>query len=81
MNNAIQHSKASKIELIWQKKNNLTFLSISDNGTGIGSKKAKTQLCMGLQVMLSRAQAINAGLTIQDLEAGGTEILVRLRNE
>ncbi len=79
--NAMQHSKASKIELIWRKENNLMLLSIRDNGIGIGSKKAETPRGMGLQVMLSRAQAIGANLTIPALEKSGTEILVRLRDE
>lgn len=81
MNNALRHSNATRIELRWGMEDDLKLLSIKDYGIGIGSNKAKASHGMGLQVMLSRAQAIGARLTVLDMETGGTEIRVRLKDE
>jgi len=81
MNNALQHSNATEIELIWREKNGRKQLSVRDNGIGIGIKDHKAQGGLGLQVMSSRAQSINAGLTVRNREKCGTEVLVRLKNE
>jgi len=82
MNNALRHSKATKIELIWHEENGEKLLAVRDNGIGIGDKNQKTLGGgLGLQVMSARAQSINAGLTVRGLRSGGTEVLVRLKNE
>ena len=81
MNNALQHSNATEIELIWREKNGWKLLSVRDNGIGIGNKKHKAPGGLGLQVMSSRAQSINADLAVRDREKCGTEVLVRLKNE
>ena len=81
MNNALQHSNATEIELIWREKNGWKLLSVRDNGIGIGNKNHKAPGGLGLQVMSSRAQSINAGLAVRDREKCGTEVLVRLKNE
>ena len=79
--NALQHSKATKIELIWREKNDEKLLAVSDNGIGIGDKNQKTLGGLGLQVISARAQSINADLMVRELRSGGTEVLVRLKNE
>ena len=81
MNNALQHSNATEIELIWREENGRKLLSVRDNGIGIGIKDHKSPGGLGLQVMSSRAQSINAGLTVRNREKCGTEVLVRLKNE
>jgi len=80
LNNALQHSKASEIELVWREENGRKVLAVLDNGIGIGDKNDKAPGGLGLQVMNSRAQTINAGLTVLDREKCGTEVLVRLKN-
>ncbi|MFO7884992.1 MAG: MASE3 domain-containing protein [Desulfobacteraceae bacterium] len=81
INNALQHSEATKIELIWREKKGRKLLVVRDNGIGIGSRHHKTPGGLGLLVMSSRAQSINAGLTVKDVENGGTEVEVRVKNE
>ena len=76
--NALRHSHATKITLSWRKENGEMQLSIQDNGIGIDHKKNEPQWGLGLHVMFSRAQTINARLTVHNLENGGTEVLVRL---
>jgi PAS domain S-box-containing protein len=81
MNNALQHSNATEIELVWREEKGRKLLSVRDNGIGIGIKDHKAPGGLGLQVMSSRAQSINAGLTVRNREKCGTEVLVRLKNE
>jgi len=81
LKNALQHSKATGIELVWRLEYGTKLLSIRDNGIGIPTEKTGPRQGMGLPVMFSRAQAIDAGLTVRNLETGGTEIRVRLKDE
>ena len=81
LNNALRHSKATKITLGWRKENGEMKLSIKDNGVGVENKNQDGSQGMGLHVMSSRAEAISASLIVQNLKNGGTEVTVRLRDE
>ncbi len=81
MTNALQHSKATEMELIWREEKGWKLLSVRDNGIGMGNRNHKSAGGLGLQVISSRAQSIDAFLTVRNLEKGGTEVLVRLKNE
>jgi two-component system CheB/CheR fusion protein len=74
INNAIKHSKASKISLQLRTHLNQMMLEIKDNGEGINIKKNKEHLGIGLQIMQYRASSINASLFIESIPENGTTI-------
>lgn len=78
VNNALQHSNATEIELIWRAEKGRKRLSVRDNGIGIGNKNHKAPGGFGLRVMSSRAQSINAVLTVRNRGKCGTEVLVEV---
>jgi len=41
LNNALQHSKATEVELIWGEENGWKLLAVLDNGIGIGDNNRK----------------------------------------
>ena len=68
MNNAIKHSNASEIKVVFSETNNSLVITITDNGTGFKySKKEKSKLeksHFGLVNMNQRANFISADLEI-----------------
>ncbi|MCF8075342.1 MAG: hypothetical protein K9K63_04270 [Desulfotignum sp.] len=54
------------------------ILKIEDNCTGLDPDTRISKTGLGLQVMASRAQAINARFMIQKGKDAGTQVLVRL---
>ncbi len=78
--NAVRHSGADRIELTWGRENRYMVLKITDNGTGPGPDTQISKTGLGLQVMASRAQAINARFMIREGKEAGTQVIVRLTN-
>ncbi len=76
--NAVRHSGAEKIELTWERENRYMLLMVTDNGRGLDSGTRGSETGLGLQVMASRAQAINARFMIRKGQEAGTQVLVRL---
>ena len=77
--NAVKHGKASAIEIKLSCKNNVTVLTISDNGIGLKTG-AGAGPGMGLRTMQYRAGIIGAALLVQTQAAGGTRIVCFLHN-
>ena len=72
INNAIKHSKASKISLQLKTHLNQMMLVIKDNGEGINIKENKNDWGIGLTIMQYRASSINASLVIESTPENGT---------
>lgn len=73
VNNAVKHAKASEVVVNFKRKNSLTDISISDNGTGFDPSMISSG--NGLQSMKSRADKIGAQFNIES-EGQGTTVLL-----
>jgi signal transduction histidine kinase len=69
--NAAKHSQAKRIAITLSKKNGHIALSITDDGIGIPTS-AMHRGGLGLSIMSSRAETINASLHIRRGEKRGT---------
>lgn len=69
--NAVQHGKASRIELALRRDGSRLTLSISDNGIGISAPKPD-HAGMGLRIMKHRARGLGGSLTVDRRKEGGT---------
>ncbi len=74
INNAIKHSKASKITLELKTHFNQMMLMIQDNGIGINRQENQADLGIGLKIMQYRASSINASLCIESSASTGTTV-------
>lgn len=71
VSNALKHSKASKIDITLERTGDAVVLIVADNGEGISLDVSEAD-GLGLLTMRYRANAINATLTIEPQESGGT---------
>lgn len=70
VNNAVKHSKCTKISIKWQNCGRKRFISVSDNGKGMKNQSSNSG--HGFRIMNYRASVIGAGLSIEDNQAGTT---------
>ena len=72
IHNAIEHGKASRIQIDLKNIDSTVSLEIRDDGIGIEDTMKHTGL--GLRTMHYRAQMIDAALIIEPNEGGGTAV-------
>jgi PAS domain S-box-containing protein len=72
LNNAVKHSRASKIMVSLESRDNDVVLTIYDNGVGIDTQRP--QAGMGMRVMQHRANAANGQLRVTAADDGGTVV-------
>jgi len=76
--NAIKHAQAKQIVIKLSENNGYIILSITDNGVGIAKGPVQND-GLGLSIMNSRAETINAAFQIQRGDRGGTVVTCSLR--
>ena len=76
--NALKYSKANIITLNIYQKNNLTTITINDNGIGFNIAERKKD-STGIQNMKNRIQQINGEFTITSEQGVGTEIKIIIK--
>ncbi|WP_425636729.1 tetratricopeptide repeat-containing sensor histidine kinase [Algoriphagus yeomjeoni] len=72
LNNAIKHSGASQIKIVFSKQNELVRVCIEDNGKGIDQKVIGN----GLGNMRNRAERIGRDLKIESNLGQGTQVCI-----
>lgn len=77
VHNALKHAKADHIIISLSKVNREIVLSVEDDGVGIEYDSAHKGL--GLSIMNSRAETINATLQISKHSGGGTVLICSVR--
>lgn len=79
LNNAIKHSKATYIEIIFNFQNQL-ILTVEDNGVGIDPMKFELQdgKGLGLYNVRSRVQLLGATLKLEEKERPGSKIIISI---
>lgn len=79
LNNMVNHSRASRINILITVTENLFTLVFSDNGWGFNvQEKMTNSIGAGLRNLHNRAQLINAQLSIQSTPGNGTETTIEL---
>jgi signal transduction histidine kinase len=78
--NAIKHGQAKTILIRLNASEEVTVLSIKDDGVGLPATLPKDH-GMGLRIMAHRANMISGVFNVQRAEAGGTLVTCELRAE
>ncbi|WP_455380451.1 sensor histidine kinase, partial [Acidihalobacter prosperus] len=79
VNNALKHSSADKIDILYEYDGNNLKLSVADNGVGMEFSNTRKS-GVGLMIMHYRADIIGATLSITS-ETKGTRILINLTHQ
>jgi signal transduction histidine kinase len=74
--NALRHARPRQLEIMLTARNDQLMLIISDDGTGLPSKRAGRG--MGLRIMEHRAKIIGGDLVVEQIQGGGTSIHCRV---
>lgn len=74
VNNAVRHSKATRIELIVERTGDGVRLAVHDNGVGIADLDRARKQSYGLVGMTHRMRAINGTLDISSRKGEGTRV-------
>ena len=79
LNNVVKHSRSSRVEIslrnICSDDGDKIELSVVDDGCGFEPSRVPPDH-MGLRIMLERAKAIGAALSIESEVGAGTQVLV-----
>ncbi len=81
LRNATRHAAATRIELHWSRDDDYLILAVLDNGRGTNLLGQGQSKGMGLMVMRSRAQAINAYFSMEQRTTQGTEIRIKVPHD
>jgi two-component system NarL family sensor kinase len=76
VNNSIKHSNASDINVTMQKKADIIYLKIEDNGIGFDTKTIT--FGNGLFNIKERVRAINGEIAIESSANEGTKIIIKI---
>ncbi len=79
LNNAAKHSRASRVEVILERRPDCVLLILEDDGVGFAEVEGgKARPGYGLVGMKERAALVGANLEIESTPGKGTTILVRI---
>ena len=79
LNNIAKHSRAQRVEVVLERRQDYVSLIVEDDGVGFEPKEAGAgSQGFGLVGMQERATLVGAGLTIESTPGQGTTILVRM---
>ena len=79
LNNAAKHSRASRVEVILERRPDCVLLILEDDGVGFAETEGgKARQGYGLVGMRERATLVGASLEIESTPGRGTTILVRI---
>ena len=77
LNNIMKHSNANNAKILIKKMDSDFILSVSDDGIGFDNKNIKAG--NGLRNLNTRAEQINAQLTINSVLTIGTDVTLRIK--
>src|SRR5690606_10996246 len=78
LQNIYKHADALEVNLIFEQKNNVFCLTISDNDSGFDLNKARKGI--GLKNINTRVQEINGTLEIYSTANSGTKLIIKVPN-
>lgn len=80
LNNALKHSRASRVRLRLRQRDGQLEMSVSDNGVGLARETPDSLTGMGLHIMDYRARAVGGVLCIEPRPQGGTVVTCHVPN-
>jgi PAS domain S-box-containing protein len=81
LTNTARHSRASRVDVILERRGDDVLLVVEDNGVGFDlSEKPGEGSSFGLVGMQERAALVGAALQIESAPGGGTTVLLRLKS-
>lgn len=78
VNNALNHGKPDRIEVVLSYEEDVFRLMVKDNGCGFQVKEVKSENNFGLSIMQERAALLKGTLQINSIEDKGTEIILEV---
>ncbi|WP_299434577.1 GAF domain-containing protein [uncultured Aquimarina sp.] len=79
ISNAVKHSNADRVSMIFKNEGDYLVMCIEDNGKGFNSKKEFTG--NGLKNLQSRSNEINSKLIIESSENNGVSICLKMNRK
>ena len=79
LRNALQHARASTVDVILDDDGEQLMLTVRDDGVGLDRAGSAESLdCHGLRLLRERARALGGSVTLTQVEAGGTALTMVL---
>jgi signal transduction histidine kinase len=75
MNNSLRHSKATKIQLLFDQNKDLNRCTYTDNGIGFDKNDKKNQNGLGMKNIQSRIAFINGSMTVDSAIDHGIKVI------
>jgi two-component system NarL family sensor kinase len=79
MNNIVNHSRASEVNILLKRNENIVTLNISDNGTGFDKKLIESSTGIGWKNIKSRVAFLDGKLNIKSQKGTGTEVNIKIK--
>lgn len=78
LNNMIKHSKANKVQVLLDYRNDKILLLIQDNGVGFDTGTIEQSSGIGWKNIFSRVYMMNGDITIDSMPGSGTAVNIEL---
>lgn len=79
VHNTVKHAKATKLALQFRKNNNKLYLATTDNGIGFDfDRQSANNIGLGMYNLQSRAEMLNAKMSLQSDVGKGTKFLFEI---
>ena len=76
LNNIAKHASASRVDIVFEKRDGKIILVIEDDGKGFSPKGKRAEKGLGLTGMSERAQLVGGTFEIESSRGKGTTIYV-----
>ena len=78
MTNVARHAKATRVDILAERRGDRVMVMIEDNGEGFDPLRVQRADHFGLLGMKERAEALSGSLTLESSPGAGTTIVVEV---
>ena len=78
MTNVVRHARATRVDLLVERRDDLAMVMIEDDGVGFEPYRVQGGDHFGLLGMRERAEALGGTLTLESAPGEGTTIVVEV---
>jgi signal transduction histidine kinase len=76
--NVVRHARATRVDLLVERRNDRVMVMIEDDGIGFDQHKLQRPDHLGLLGLRERAEALNGTLTVESSPGAGTTMVVEV---